>query len=73
MHRLVCAFVVHMQQSQVFSRQGPCVSSHSLNMHGEQSGLTSGLRFWLSIHLLRYIVYVSSEGSDETVQMHTLT
>ena len=61
--------VVHMQESQIFSHPGQCVNSHSLNMHGEQSGETSGLRFWLTFHLLQYIVYVSSEGSDKTVQM----
>ena len=46
------------------------VISHSLNIHVQLSSGAKGLNFGMSLHLNLYFVYVSNEGSDETVHMH---
>ena len=38
-----------------------------INTHADISRKASGLRFGLSLHLHQYFVYVSSEGSAESV------
>ena len=45
----------------------------SLNAHACASVRVRGLRFGLSLHLLPYYVYASSEGFGESAHMRRLT